>query len=88
MALKTLGARPVPDFLKNPISSLDRRLGKGKGYIYPHDDPEGLGNLSFLPQGLEHLIFYEPKEAGFERVLKERLAFLKSKKRQRNSKSE
>lgn len=83
LALKTFGAKPVPDFLKNPISTLDKHTGKGKGYIYPHDNPEGIGNLSFLPQGLENLTLYEPKEVGFEKVLRERLQSIKSKKRQK-----
>lgn len=84
-ALKTLGARPVPDFLRNPVSALDRKLGKGVGYIYPHDDPERIGNASFLPKGMESLSFYHPGDLGFEKVLKDRLEALKAKKRHTKS---
>lgn len=84
LALKTFGPKPVPDFLKNPVSSLDKQLGKGKGYIYPHDDPERIGNASFLPKGLTGLSFYTPGSLGFEKTLQERLEALKSKKRGRS----
>src|SRR5580765_2508287 len=42
-----------------------RRLGKGEGYIYPHDDPQGF-ETSYLPEELEGRHYYEPSGSGEE----------------------
>jgi len=42
-----------------------KKLGKGKGYIYPHDDPAGF-DLDFLPEELEGRRYYEPSGSGEE----------------------
>jgi putative ATPase len=46
-------------------------LGRGQGYDYPHDRPGHLSPMELLPEGLEHLRFYEPDEA--EAALRARL---------------
>ena len=78
--IRILGSLSVPDFLKNPSSSLDKKLGIGKGYIYPHDEPDGIGNTSFLPKELRSLEFYNPTDLGFEKHLKDRLKQIKTLK--------
>src|SRR5205814_9993878 len=40
-----------------------RKLGHGKGYVYPHEDPAGF-DMSYLPEELEGTRYYEPKESG------------------------
>ncbi len=42
-----------------------KRLGKGKGYIYPHDDPAGF-DLDYLPDELKGRRYYEPSGSGEE----------------------
>jgi putative ATPase len=42
-----------------------RRLGHGKGYVYPHDDPQGF-ETSYLPEELEDRRYYEPSGSGEE----------------------
>jgi putative ATPase len=42
-----------------------KRLGKGKGYIYPHDDPAGF-DVDNLPDELEGRRYYEPSGSGEE----------------------
>jgi len=42
-----------------------RRLGKGEGYTYPHDDPQGF-ETSYLPEELEGRRYYEPSGSGEE----------------------
>jgi putative ATPase len=42
-----------------------RRLGKGEGYVYPHDDPSGF-ETSYLPEELEGRRYYEPSGSGEE----------------------
>jgi putative ATPase len=52
----------------NPIrdgSYYGRRLGRGKGYIYPHDDPAGF-EADHLPEELKGRTYYEPSGIGEE----------------------
>ena len=42
-----------------------RKLGHGKGYIYPHDDPRGF-EVDNLPDELKGTRYYEPKSSGEE----------------------
>jgi putative ATPase len=43
-----------------------RKLGHGKGYIYPHDDPAGF-DVDYLPDELKGRTYYEPRGSGEER---------------------
>jgi len=36
-----------------------KKLGKGEGYIYPHDDPAGF-EVDYLPDELKGTRYYEP----------------------------
>jgi putative ATPase len=42
-----------------------KKLGKGKGYVYPHDDPAGF-ELDYLPDELKGTRYYEPSDSGEE----------------------
>jgi putative ATPase len=53
-----------PDALKDG-SWYGRRLGHGKGYIYPHDDPRGF-EVDYLPDELKGTTFYRPSGNGDE----------------------
>ena len=37
-----------------------RQLGKGEGYVYPHDDPRGF-DVDYLPDELKGRKYYRPK---------------------------
>jgi putative ATPase len=41
------------------------RLDKGKGYVYPHDDPDGF-DVEYLPDELKGRRYYRPKGSGEE----------------------
>ena len=43
-----------------------KRLGKGKGYIYPPNDPAGY-DVDCLPDELKGKTYYTPSGAGEER---------------------
>jgi putative ATPase len=45
-----------------------RKLGHGKGYIYPHDDQRGF-DVDNLPDELKGTRYYEPKASGEEKPL-------------------
>jgi putative ATPase len=47
--------------------------GYGKGYRYAHDQAEGRAKQTHLPEELVGRKFYEPKEVGLEKQIKERL---------------
>jgi len=58
------GAARPPKALRDG-SWYGRRLGHGKGYVYPHDDPAGF-EASHLPEELEGRRYYEPSGNGEE----------------------
>ncbi|MEA2481205.1 MAG: putative ATPase [Thermoleophilaceae bacterium] len=51
-----------------------KALGRGKGYDYPHDRPEGVSPQQLMPQEAEGERFLELSEHGEEAALRERLA--------------
>ncbi len=67
---------PVPDHLKDAHYKGAARLGRGKGYKYPHDYPGHYTAQDYLPQKRE---YYRPTEQGDEKRLKERLAGLRKR---------
>jgi putative ATPase len=66
----------VPDHLKDSHYKGAARLGRGKGYKYPHDFPGHYTAQDYLPQKRE---YYRPTEQGEEKRIKERLAGLKKR---------
>ena len=74
------GARPVPLHLRNAPTRLMKALGYGKNYRYPHDDPDGVVNQTYLPEGLRSRSFYHPRNVGYEEKIRKRLARWKSLK--------
>jgi putative ATPase len=71
------GAKPPPSYLQDAHYPGARKLGRGIGYVYPHDEPGGVANQPMLPEGLEGERFYEPTERGFEAELRRRLEELR-----------
>jgi putative ATPase len=67
------GTPPVPLSIRNAPTRLMSDLGYGKGYAYPHDDPEALADAVYLPDDLSGTIYYEPTDRGFEATIKARL---------------
>jgi putative ATPase len=49
-------------------------FGHGKGYQYPHDDPEHFLPQQYLPKQLLGTYFYNPSNIGYESVVSDRLA--------------
>jgi len=68
------GAVPeVPMHLRNAVTGLMRDEGYGTGYRYAHDDEAEGMNDRYLPEEFADRIYYEPKESGAEKRVKERL---------------
>jgi putative ATPase len=62
--VRELGNVKPPRALRDG-SYYGRRLGHGKGYIYPHDDPAGF-EVDYLPDELKGRTYYEPSGSGEE----------------------
>jgi putative ATPase len=71
---------PVPLQIVNPDNFLAAGKGAGKDYIYAHDLPEKTSLLKTLPDGVKEMGFYEPGSMGFEKNIRERLAYWKKVK--------
>lgn len=71
--VRASGALPVPMHLRNAVTGLMKREGYGKDYQYAHSDSQQRARQTHLPQGLVGRRFYEPKEIGLEKQLKEKL---------------
>jgi putative ATPase len=66
------GMVEVPDPLKD--SNRDAKaLGHGKGYVYPHDEPEHYAPQQYLPKALLGTYFYNPTDQGYEADIAARL---------------
>ncbi|HEX9019729.1 MAG TPA: replication-associated recombination protein A [Nitrospirota bacterium] len=65
---------PVPDHLKDAHYKGAERLGRGRGYKYPHDYPGHYAAQDYLPLKRE---YYRPTEQGEEKRIRERLAGLR-----------
>ncbi len=60
-------ARHVPNHLRDRSYRGAAQLGRGEGYVYPHDEPERATAQRYLPDGLESGAFWQPGDAGWER---------------------
>ena len=74
------GALPVPMQMRNAPTTLMKNLGYGKGYLYPHDLPEGEAAQGYLPEQIAGRRFYEPKGSGYEKSIKERMEWLRGER--------
>jgi putative ATPase len=73
------GARLPPPYLQDAHYPGAKKLGRGKGYVYPHDEPGGVADQPLAPEGLEAERFYEPTDRGFEAELARRLEEIRSR---------
>ncbi len=54
-----------PDALRDAHYPGARKLGRGAGYVYPHDDPRGF-EVDHLPEELRGKTYYRPTGSGEE----------------------
>jgi putative ATPase len=71
---------PVPMHLKDAHYGGAKRLGRGEGYEYAHDAPEGVASQDYL--GVERT-FYQPTDRGFEAEIGKRLAAIRARLKQK-----
>ena len=68
------GAPDVPAHLQSGAYYGAQKLGRGAGYDYPHDHPEGLSGQDVMPPEAAGERFLELTDHGAEAALRERLA--------------
>jgi len=68
----------VPNHLKDG-SRDGEGLGHGKGYLYPHAYRNHYVPQQYLPENMQGMYFYEPSDVGYERTIKERLDYWRSR---------
>jgi putative ATPase len=73
------GAKTPPDYLRDSHYPGAKKLRRGSGYRYAHDEPGGVSDQQLLPEGLQDRRFYAPTERGFEAELGRRLAALRER---------
>ena len=66
------GKTNVPNHLKDANRDA-KALGHGKGYQYPHNDPEHYLPQQYLPKDLLGTYFYTPSSQGYEQTVDARL---------------
>jgi putative ATPase len=62
-AVREHGHLTPPAALRSAAYPGARKLGRGEGYVYPHDDPRGF-EVDCLPDELKGTVFYEEPETG------------------------
>jgi putative ATPase len=73
------GAKPPPPYLQDSHYAGAKKLGRGVGYVYPHDQPGGVADQPLLPEELQGERFYGPTDRGFEDELAKRLEALRKR---------
>ncbi|MCC9600645.1 replication-associated recombination protein A [Stieleria sp. JC731] len=64
----------VPQHLMDAHSTTAAKQGRGEGYIYSHDCPDGIAAQDYLGSSRT---YYEPVERGFERDLQKRKEWIR-----------
>jgi putative ATPase len=80
---KETGSLMPPANILNAPTKLMKDIGYGKGYTYDHDAAEGFSGDNYWPEEMEPQTYYEPVERGFERQVRERIAYWDKLRRER-----
>jgi putative ATPase len=71
----------VPDHLRDAHYRGAKELGRGIGYLYPHDYESGWVGQQYLPNKLKNKQYYQPKKTGkFEQAIANVYENIKRKK--------
>jgi putative ATPase len=82
-AARETGSLMPPQHILNAPTKMMKELGYGSGYQYDHDAEGQFSGQTYFPDGMERQQFYQPKGAGREGPIREKLeqwAKLRSKR--------
>src|SRR5215470_11275153 len=68
----------VPSHLRDAHYPGAKRLGHGKGYVYPHDLPEGIVTQQYAPDVIDGRAYYVPSSHGMEGRFAERARLIRA----------
>ena len=71
--LNEVGPQTPPPHLRDAHYPGSNKLGHGKGYLYPHDYPDGWVEQDYLPSRLPNQPYYTPSDRGAEAEIGKRL---------------
>jgi putative ATPase len=71
--IRSTGSLSVPLHIRNAPTRLMKDLGYGRGYKYAHDYTDAYAPQHYLPEKLQGTSFFEPRERGYEKLIKQRL---------------
>jgi putative ATPase len=71
--LQETGYQPVPISLRNAPTSLMKKQGYGKGYLYSHDFEGNFAKQDFMPEKLVGKVLFEPGNNPRENEMRQRL---------------
>ena len=77
--IEATGPEPVPLHIRNAPTSLMKRLGYARGYLYPHNYPGARVEQEYLPEKIKNRLFYRPTDRGFEKEIRRRMPTRKEK---------
>lgn len=76
---------PVPLHLRDSHYGGSKKLGHGIDYRYPHNYEGGWVDQCYLPEPLQNSTYYFPVNWGYEQIIKDRLATVKSRDKQQKN---
>ncbi|MDD3250630.1 MAG: replication-associated recombination protein A [Smithellaceae bacterium] len=82
------GYLPVPLHIRNAPTKLMKDLAYGKDYKYAHDYSDAYVPQEYFPDKLQGKVLYSPTEAGYEKIIKERIAEWRRRKTEAKKGSE
>ncbi len=81
--VRSLGSLPVPLHLRNAPTRLTEKLGHGREYRYPFDEPDAYAaGERYFPDEMEVKRYYSPSSRGLEQKIGEKLEALRELDRQ------
>ena len=72
-AARETGSLMPPAHILNAPTGMMKQLGYGSGYQYDHDAADSFSGQNYFPDEMERQEFYQPKGAGREAAIREKL---------------
>lgn len=67
--VRNTGNLAIPAYLQDAHYKSASKLGRGIGYLYPHDYPNHWIAQQYLPAEIKDILLYNPSESGFEKSI-------------------
>lgn len=80
-AVRSKKTPAIPPYLQDAHYKGAAELGRGQGYEYAHLFPNHFSKQQYLPDEYKGRTFYEPGDLGYEKHIKEWLAFIRGGKK-------